>query len=207
MRWWQAVLKRFIDLIAGTIAIVVLLPVALLIAAAVFADSSGKVLYAAQRVGRGGCVFTMWKFRSMARGADGQGPLVTGSNDYRITRVGGFLRRTRLDELPQLVNVLVGDMSLVGPRPEAPGLVERWSQDERKVLTFLPGITGPTQLAYIAESELLTGDPDVVYERELMHAKLAMDLEYVQHYRARRDLAILWKTLWAVLLPEDRQRN
>ncbi|TMK21338.1 MAG: NAD-dependent epimerase/dehydratase family protein [Actinobacteria bacterium] len=133
--------------------------------------------------------------------------MVAGSNDYRITRVGGFLRRTRLDELPQLVNVLLGDMSLVGPRPEAPGLVERWSQDERKVLTFRPGITGPTQLAYIAESELLTGDPDVVYERELMHAKLAMDLEYVQHYRARRDLAILWKTLWAVLLPEDRQRN
>jgi len=83
----------------------------------------------------------------MARGADGQGPLVTGSNDYRITRVGGFLRRTRLDELPQLVNVLLGDMSLVGPRPEAPGLVERWSPDERKVLTFRPGITGPTQLA------------------------------------------------------------
>jgi FlaA1/EpsC-like NDP-sugar epimerase/lipopolysaccharide/colanic/teichoic acid biosynthesis glycosyltransferase len=207
MTWWQASLKRAVDLIVGVITTVVLLPVGVFIAAAVVVDSSGNVFYAAPRVGRGGRLFTMWKFRSMAPGGDRQGPLVTGSNDYRVTRVGGFLRRTRLDELPQLVNVLIGDMSLVGPRPEASGLVERWTRDERQVLTFRPGITGPTQLAYIRESELLLGDPDVVYERELMHAKLAMDLEYVRNYRLRRDLAILWKTLWAVLLPEDRESN
>src|SRR5207253_2586864 len=138
-RWWQAVLKRGIDLLVGIIATVVLLPIGLFVAVAVIADSSGSVLYAARRVGRGGRMFTMWKFRSMARGADTQGPQVTGSNDYRITRVGGFLRRTRLDELPQLVNVLIGEMSLVGPRPEAPSLVERWSEDERNVLAFRPG--------------------------------------------------------------------
>src|SRR2546430_2714319 len=99
MTWWQASLKRAADLIVGVITIVVLLPVGLFIAAAVVVDSSGNVFYPAPRVGRGGRQFTMWKFRSMARGADRHGPLVTGSNDYRITRVGGILRRTRLDEL------------------------------------------------------------------------------------------------------------
>jgi FlaA1/EpsC-like NDP-sugar epimerase/lipopolysaccharide/colanic/teichoic acid biosynthesis glycosyltransferase len=205
--WWQAAIKRAVDLLLGIVAVVGLLPVALLISAAVLADSSGHVLYAARRVGRGGRTFTMWKFRSMARGADRQGPTVTGSHDYRITRVGGFLRRTKLDEIPQLINVLVGDMSLVGPRPEAPSLVERWDDEERQVLTMRPGITGPTQLAYIGEEVLLVGNPDEVYERELMHAKLAVDLEYVRNYRLQRDLAILWKTLWAVLLPQERQRN
>ena len=192
MKPWQAAIKRGLDLLLGVIAFVVLLPVMALVAVAVALDSSGPVIYGARRVGRNGREFTMWKFRSMARGADKVGPAVTGSFDWRVTRVGAVLRRTKLDELPQLVNVLAGQMSLVGPRPEAPRYVELWTDAEREVLDVRPGITGPTQVAYIDEEEQLEGDPDEVYERDLIHAKLAMDLDYVRRYTLRRDLAILW---------------
>ena len=143
----------------------------------------------------------------MARGADRAGPAVTGSFDYRVTRVGAFLRRTKLDELPQLINVLAGQMSLVGPRPEAPSYVRLWRAEERGVLAVRPGITGPTQVAYIDEEEQLVGDPDAVYESDVMHAKLAMDLDYVRHFSLRRDLAILWRTALGVLSSSERRSN
>jgi lipopolysaccharide/colanic/teichoic acid biosynthesis glycosyltransferase len=134
MRPWQAALKRLMDLALGCIAVVVLSPVGLVIALAVVLDSAGPAIYGARRVGRGGREFTMYKFRTMARGADAAGPGVTGAHDFRITRVGAFLRRTKLDELPQLINVLAGQMSLVGPRPEAPRYVGEWTLKERDVL-------------------------------------------------------------------------
>ncbi len=205
---WQAVLKRGMDLVLGLIATVVLLPAGLIIALAVVADSSGAAIYGARRVGRGGRQFTMYKFRSMAQGADQAGPGVTGAYDYRITRVGAFLRRTKLDELPQLINVLKGDMSLVGPRPEAPAYVEMWTPDELEVLRVRPGVTGPAQIAYVDEEELLAApDPDVVYESELLHAKLAMDMEYARHYALRRDLSLLWRTVASILSASGRRSN
>jgi FlaA1/EpsC-like NDP-sugar epimerase/lipopolysaccharide/colanic/teichoic acid biosynthesis glycosyltransferase len=204
---WQAAVKRGLDLLLGLVALVVLLPVMALVAIAVAVDSSGGVIYGARRVGRNGREFTMWKFRSMARGADRVGPAVTGSYDWRVTRVGAVLRRTKLDELPQLVNVLAGQMSLVGPRPESPRYVSLWTDAERDVLSVRPGITGPTQVAYIDEEEQLEGDPDEVYERELIHAKLAMDLDYVHRYSLRRDLAILWKTVAGILGGGERRTN
>jgi lipopolysaccharide/colanic/teichoic acid biosynthesis glycosyltransferase len=204
---WQAALKRLMDLVLGTAALVVLLPVMALVAVAVAVDSSGSIIYGASRVGRGGGTFTMWKFRSMARGADRVGPAVTGAYDFRVTRVGAFLRRTKLDELPQLLNVIIGQMSLVGPRPEAPTYVKRWTAEERAILSVRPGITGPTQVAYIDEEELLVGDPDAVYEDELMHAKLAVDLDYVRRFSLRRDIAILWRTLMGILSAGERRTN
>lgn len=208
MRPWQAVLKRGTDLVLGAIAIVVLLPLALIIALAVVADSSGAAIFGARRVGRGGRQFTMYKFRSMAQGADRAGPGVTGAYDYRITRVGAFLRRTKIDELPQLINVLKGDMSLVGPRPEAPAYVELWTPEEHEVLRVRPGITGPAQIAYVDEEELLAApNPDVVYESELLHAKLAMDLEYARYYTFRRDLGLLWGTVASILSASGRRSN
>ena len=199
MRPWQAFVKRSLDLVLGLVALVVLLPVGAVIALAVAADSAGPPIYGGRRVGRGGRVFTMWKFRSMARGADRAGPGVTGAFDGRVTRVGGFLRRTKLDELPQLVNVLMGQMSLVGPRPEAPGYVELWTLEERQVLDMRPGITGLTQLAYVDEEQGLVGPVDEVYEQHVMHAKLEIDLEYVRGYTVRRDLWLMWRTVAAVL--------
>ena len=206
-RAWQRAIKRTLDLVVGLVALVVLLPVMALVAVAVVVDSTGPVIYGAKRIGRGGKPFTMWKFRSMARGADRVGPAVTGAYDFRITRVGAFLRRTKLDELPQLVNVLAGQMSLVGPRPEAPTYVERWTDEERAILNMRPGITGPTQITYIDEEERLEGDPDAGYVGELMHAKLAIDLDYVRRFALRRDLAILWRTLVGILSAGERRTN
>jgi FlaA1/EpsC-like NDP-sugar epimerase/lipopolysaccharide/colanic/teichoic acid biosynthesis glycosyltransferase len=206
-RAWQRAIKRAIDLVVGFVALVVLLPVMALVAIAVAVDSAGPVIYGAQRIGQGGKPFTMWKFRSMARGADRVGPAVTGAYDFRITRVGAFLRRTKLDELPQLVNVLAGQMSLVGPRPEAPTYVERWTDAERAILNVRPGITGPTQITYIDEEEQLEGDPDAGYVGELMHAKLAIDLDYVRRFSLRRDLLILWRTFVGILSAGERRTN
>jgi FlaA1/EpsC-like NDP-sugar epimerase/lipopolysaccharide/colanic/teichoic acid biosynthesis glycosyltransferase len=208
MRPWQAAVKRLIDLVLGILAAALLLPIALAAALAVVMDSAGPAIYGAARVGRRGREFTMYKFRTMARGADAVGPGVTGAHDFRITRVGAFLRRTKLDELPQLLNVIAGHMSLVGPRPESPRYVTQWTDDERAVLAVRPGITGPTQIAYIDEEELLaTADPDEVYGGELIHVKLTIDLEYVRHYTLRRDLAILWRTVASVLSASGRRSN
>ncbi|HEY7526710.1 MAG TPA: SDR family NAD(P)-dependent oxidoreductase [Candidatus Limnocylindria bacterium] len=208
MRAWQAAVKRLMDLALGGIALIVVLPVALVIALAVTLDSAGPVIYGARRVGRGGREFTMFKFRTMARGADAVGPGVTGAHDFRITRVGAFLRRTKLDELPQLLNVLAGQMALVGPRPEAPQYVALWTDDEHDVLRVRPGVTGPTQVAYIDEEEMLaTADPDAAYESELIHVKLAIDLEYVRHYALRRDVAILWRTVASIVSASERRSN
>jgi FlaA1/EpsC-like NDP-sugar epimerase/lipopolysaccharide/colanic/teichoic acid biosynthesis glycosyltransferase len=207
MTLWQAAIKRLIDVVLGLVAVVMLIPVMALVALAVAVDSTGPIVYGARRVGRNGREFTMWKFRSMARGADRVGPAVTGSYDFRVTRVGAFLRRTKLDELPQLINVLAGQMSLVGPRPESPKYVAEWTPEEREILTVRPGLTGPTQIAYIDEEELLAGDPDAVYETELMHAKLAVDLDYVRRFTLRRDVAILWKTLVGILSAGERRSN
>jgi FlaA1/EpsC-like NDP-sugar epimerase/lipopolysaccharide/colanic/teichoic acid biosynthesis glycosyltransferase len=208
MRNWQAVVKRGIDFALGATAAVLLLPLGLIIALAVVADSSGPALYGARRVGRGGKQFTMHKFRSMAEGADRAGPAVTGAHDYRVTRVGAFLRRTKLDELPQLINVLKGEMSLVGPRPEAPAYVEQWTPAEREVLRFRPGVTGAAQIAFMDEEALLaTPDPDAVYESEVMHTKLALDLEYVRNYTVRGDLVLLWRTVAGILTASERPSN
>ena len=206
-RLWQRVVKRGMDLGVGALALVLVLPIMGLVGLAVAIDSSGPIIYGARRVGRGGGEFTMWKFRSMARGSDRVGPAVTGAYDFRVTRVGAFLRRTKLDELPQLLNVLTGQMSLVGPRPEAPKYVAAWTLPERQILSVRPGITGPTQITYMDEEELLAGDPDAVYESELMHAKLAIDLDYVRYFSLRRDAAILWRTLIGILSAGERRTN
>jgi len=205
--WWQSLLKRSVDLVLGLVAVLVLLPVALALALAVALDSAGSPIYGATRLGRNGRPFTMWKFRSMVRGADRMGPGITGLHDWRVTRVGAVLRRTKFDEIPQLINVLAGQMSLVGPRPESPPYVDQWTAEEHEVLGIRPGITGPAQLAYFAEAELLSGDVDKVYERDLMHAKLALDLEYVRNYSLRRDLGILWRTVTAIFSAADRKSN
>lgn len=205
MRPWQAAVKRAIDVIGALIGMLVAIPMGAVIAVAVMLDSTGAPIYGARRVGRDGREFTMWKFRSMALGADSAGPGVTAAFDGRVTRVGSALRRTKLDELPQLLNVLAGQMSLVGPRPESPRYVERWTPRERGVLAFRPGITGPTQVAFVDEEEALVGAVDEVYEQQVMHAKLTIDLDYVHSYTLRRDLAILGRTVAALVVGRGRR--
>src|SRR5437867_1174639 len=146
-------MRRLIDIIVSLILLVLLSPVLVLAALAVKASSKGPALYLGLRVGLGGRVFGMYKFRTMIVGADALGPGITAREDPRVTSVGRILRSTKIDELPQLLNVLKGDMTLVGPRPEAPSFVERYTPEQRRILDVRPGITGLAQLRYTGEEE------------------------------------------------------
>jgi lipopolysaccharide/colanic/teichoic acid biosynthesis glycosyltransferase len=178
---------------------VVLLPFALLVGAVtalfIYVDSPGSVFYRSTRVGRGGRPFQMLKFRKMRRSAQG-GPLTIGE-DERFTPIGGFLAMTKLDELPQLWNVLKGDMRLVGPRPEVPEFVARYRAEYEEILSVLPGITGPAAVEYASESHLLSlqQDPIKFYEESIMPRKIEIDQSYIRTRTLRGDIAILARTI------------
>jgi lipopolysaccharide/colanic/teichoic acid biosynthesis glycosyltransferase len=160
------------------------------------------------RIGRHGQPFKIFKFRSMVVNADRQGPDITYGDDPRVTRVGAFLRRTKLDELPQLWNVLRGEMSLVGPRPEAPRYVALYTLEQRQVLAVRPGITGLTQLAYRSEEEYLSPDTwEQDYVGVVMPQKLIMDLEYAQHRSFALDVQIVARTVWLLVRDRLARRN
>jgi lipopolysaccharide/colanic/teichoic acid biosynthesis glycosyltransferase len=185
-----------LDLLALVVLSPLAVPAGLLIALAVWLDSPGPVIYRAERVGFGGRGFAMLKFRTMRCDAAGAG--VAAAGDARITPVGRFLRATRLDELPQLVNVIRGEMSMVGPRPEAAEFVALHPDDYRTILDVPPGITGPTQLRFAGvEARLLSGhdDPETYYRDQLLPDKVAMDVDYARSRSNRRDLRVLCQTL------------
>jgi lipopolysaccharide/colanic/teichoic acid biosynthesis glycosyltransferase len=180
------------DLCALILLAPVLIPLAALLGFAVFLDSPGPVLYRARRIGRGGRPFEMLKFRTMRYGLAGRS--LAGAGDPRITPLGRALRNSRLDELPQLWNVLRGEMSFVGPRPELAEFVEVHAADYRQILSVAPGITGPTQLRYAGmEARLLGGheDPEAYYRDHLLPDKVALDLDYARSRSGLGDLAIL----------------
>ena len=185
-----AMAKRVLDLTLGLIAAVVATPVMLLIALAVRCDSAGPALFRQQRVGRGGRTFLIFKFRTMSVDSPSFGPKPARMDDERVTRVGRFLRRTSLDELPQLLNVLRGEMSLVGPRPEQPFLAERYADWQRERLQVLPGMTGWWQ---------------VNGRKQPMHDHVEDDLFYVRHRSLWLDLRILWRTAGAVFRGDGAQ--
>src|SRR5690349_3953933 len=146
MKRVDSTIKRLLDVVAATAGLILLLPLFIVVAIAIKLHDGGHVFYRARRVGKDGCLFHLYKFRTMVVNADRQGPAVTASGDSRITPVGRWLRRTKLDELPQLLNVLVGDMSLVGPRPEDPRYVMLYTPSQRRVLSVRPGITSAASL-------------------------------------------------------------
>ncbi|RJQ45359.1 MAG: sugar transferase [Gaiellales bacterium] len=192
-------MKRIIDIAVGLPLLLVSAPVMLLSAIAVKLTSKGPAFYRARRVGLGGREFDMLKLRTMVAGADDMGPPLTRDNDQRVTRIGAFIRRARLDELPQLINVLKGDMSLVGPRPEDPAYVSLYSEQQKRVLDVRPGITGPSQLSFSKESAMLdVDDYERKYVEEIMPRKLALDIDYVYNHGIILDLEIIFRTL---LLP------
>jgi len=188
--------KRILDILFAAAALLILSPVVLACATAIYVDSRGSIFYAQWRVGRNGVPFRIIKLRTMVRGADTQGPRLTASGDPRITRVGRILRRTKLDELPQLLNVLRGDMSLVGPRPELPEYVAKYTARERKILDVKPGITGPASLTYIDEETVLarSSNREQFYINHLMRDKLATDLAYCRTISLSNDVAIILRT-------------
>lgn len=192
-------LKRFFDMILSLIGLLVLLPFFVLIALAIKLDSPGSVFYRGKRIGRDGVLFRLFKFRTMVMDADKQGAGITASGDARITRIGRILRRTKLDELPQLINVISGDMSLVGPRPEDPRYVELYTPEQRRILAVRPGITSLASLEYRHEEQLLAGDDwEEVYRTKIMPAKLAIDLAYIENDSRWQDIWILLRTVQAI---------
>jgi lipopolysaccharide/colanic/teichoic acid biosynthesis glycosyltransferase len=193
---------RALDIAAAAILLVVLLPVAIAIASVIKLDTPGSVLYRCRRVGRGGVDFEMLKFRKMR--SDACGPLLTIADDPRLTRVGAILARTKLDELPQLWNVLRGQMSLVGPRPESPEFVAQYAEDYAAILSVRPGITGFSQLAYAKESEILDRTDRVGdYLTRVLPQKLRMDRLYAENRSLATNLRVLAWTAIAVFVRID----
>jgi lipopolysaccharide/colanic/teichoic acid biosynthesis glycosyltransferase len=189
--------ERCFDVSLTIIALPVVAAIAIVIAIAIYLDSPGPVLYRSRRVGRDGQMFEMLKFRKMHRDA-GSHPL-TVSRDERFTPIGRFLADTRLDELPQIVNVLRGEMRLVGPRPELPYFTEQFAAEYADILTVTPGITGNAQLLFVDEKSLLLGSaPSVTYTDDVLPAKIVVDLDYVRSHTLADDARIVASTL---LLP------
>ncbi len=200
--------KRTFDFLFATIGIVFLSPLFLLGILLAKLQSKGPMFYKAKRVGRGEVVFEMYKFRTMVVNADTLGGSLTTYRDERITSIGRFLRWTKLDELPNLINVIKGEMSLIGPRPEAPDYVKHYTQAQKRVLQVKPGMTGPSQLANRDEEEKLKGklDAEHYYITELMPEKLTLDLHYVATQSIATDIGWLLKTFWVVIFASRRSK-
>lgn len=194
-------LKRVFDVLLSAFGLVILSPLLLICAVWVLVDSKGPVFYKQDRVGRKGLIFKLIKFRSMKTGSDRSGLLTIGGRDARITRSGYYLRKYKVDELPQLFNVIRGDMSLVGPRPEVPKYVALYTPEQRLVLEVRPGITDWASLKYFDENEILgkTENPEQVYINEIMPIKLSINIEYLHSRSLLTDFKIILLTLRRII--------
>jgi lipopolysaccharide/colanic/teichoic acid biosynthesis glycosyltransferase len=201
--------KRVFDLVFSVFGLVLLSPLVLALIVFVKIDSPGPVFYRGLRVGRYGKTFRIFKFRTMAEDAEKLGGTSTPEDDPRVTRVGRFLRKYKLDELPQILNVIAGEMSLVGPRPQVPWAVELYTQEERTILNARPGITDYASVRFRDEGEILRGsaNPDKDYFEKIHPEKMRLSLEYVRKQSLWLDCQILWKTLEAVALRPARAES
>lgn len=190
-------LKRIFDIICSLLGLIILLPILLLISLLVIINNGFPVFYLQTRVGKNSSDFKLFKFRSMYKDADKKGLLTVGGRDPRVTPIGYFLRKYKLDELPQLLNVLFGTMSLVGPRPEVRKYVDLYNQEQNKVLLAKPGITDYASLEYFSENELLakSNNPEDTYIKEIMPAKLKLNLKYIEQQNLWVDLRIISLTI------------
>lgn len=193
-------LKRLFDIVFAFIFLIVLMPLFLIVALFIVFESKGGAIFKQTRVGKNGKHFTLYKFRSMYLSQQNQS-LLTVANDARITRVGRFIRKTKIDELPQLFNILKGDMSFVGPRPEVPKYVALYNEEQRRVLSVRPGLTDFASLRYINESDdfLQTNDPEQYYIQHVLPQKLALSLQYIEQQSFFTDICIIFKTLFRIL--------
>lgn len=194
-------MKRLFDIVASGVGLLLLSPLFLLVAIWIKLDSPGPVFYRQVRVGRYNRDFRIFKFRSMRVGAD-KGSLVTiGGRDPRVTRSGYFIRKFKIDELPQLINVFIGDMSLVGPRPEVRHYVDYWTKEQLRVLDVRPGITDPASIKFRNENELLekAEDPEKYYIEVIMQEKLRLYLKYVEKHNFWYDIKLIFQTFWVIV--------
>lgn len=188
---------RFFDLLFSFLGLVILSPLLLCVYAAVCLESKGGGFYRQKRVGKDGKEFTLYKFRSMRVGSDAKGLLTVGGKDPRVTKTGVFIRKYKLDELPQLFNVLKGDMSLVGPRPEVPRYVAFYTPEQRRVLEVRPGITDYASIEYIDENRILgeADDPDRVYIEKIMPDKIRLNMKYIENRSLKTYFSVIFLTL------------
>ncbi len=194
-------LKRFVDIFLSLLGLVIILIPSIIIALLIVIDSKGGVFYIQQRIGKNFKPFGIYKFRTMRPHSDSLGLLTVGSADNRITRVGSFLRKYKIDELPQLINVIKGDMSIVGPRPEVPKYVKLYSDEQKKVLMVRPGISDLASIVYFDENDILakSNNPEQTYIDVVMPAKLELGLKYVENQSFTLDLKIILKTFMKII--------
>lgn len=191
-------MRRVIDIVVACFVLPLLSPLLVPISLAIVLESPGGPFYGGWRIGKGGRRFRMWKFRTMVKNADQTGGSITTRNDSRITKVGAFLRKTKLDELPQFFNLLLGDLTLIGPRPEDPGIVDKYTPRQRQILEVKPGITGPTQLKYtMVEAQSITDEKDSerFYIEHLLDEKVLLDLEYIRKRTVLSDCRVVLQTI------------
>lgn len=189
-------MKRLFDIVFSLFIMTLFLPFGVIISLLILLTSPGGIFYVQERVGKNGSSFQLLKFRTMRKNSDKTGSLTVGMKDSRITKIGYFLRRSKLDEFPQFINVLRGDMSVVGPRPEVQEFVKLYTPEQAKILDVRPGITDLASLEYYRENELLgnADDPRKIYIEEIMPAKIELNKRYLENPTLGFDLKIIWKT-------------
>lgn len=194
-------MKRLIDIFASGLGLLILSPVFVVLAIWIKCDSKGPVFYRQVRVGKNGVDFRIFKFRSMRQGADKSGLITVGGRDPRVTRSGYYIRKYKLDELAQLINVFLGDMSLVGPRPEVRKYVDMYTDEQRKVLSVRPGITDYASIEYMDENVLLekSADPDKTYIEEIMPAKIELNMQYIDNPTLAEYFKIIFLTFFKIV--------
>ena len=194
-------MKRAFDLVFSLMVLILFLPFGLIISLLIVFSSPGGIFYRQERIGQNGVTFMLYKFRSMRKNADQSGRLTVGMKDSRITSVGVFIRKYKLDEFPQFINVLIGDMSVVGPRPEVHEFVTMYTEEQQKILTVKPGITDYASLEYLNENEQLakSEDPKRTYIEEVMPHKIEINQKYLSRPTLGHDLQIIFKTIRRIL--------
>lgn len=195
-------MKRIIDIFASAFMLILLFPFGLVIALLIVCDSRGGVFYRQSRVGRYNRDFTLYKFRTMRTDADRLGLLTVGARDPRVTRVGYYLRKYKIDELPQLLNILSGDMSFVGPRPEVRKYVDLYNNEQKKVLSVRPGLTDYASIAYINENEILekANDKEQTYINEIMPEKIKLNMKFIQNPSLYQYFKIIFLTIKSIFI-------
>lgn len=202
---YRKVGKRICDIMITSIAIILIFPIGLIIALLIKIESKGNILYIQHRVGKNNKDFKILKFRTMTTNADKQGLLTIGEKDNRVTKIGYYLRKFKLDELPQLINILIGEMSIVGPRPEVRYYVNYYNETQMKVLSVLPGLTDLASIAYIDENRILaqSENPQETYIKKIMPHKLSLNAKYIENISLKNDLSIIWQTLRKIINNSD----
>ncbi|WP_447952009.1 sugar transferase [Chryseobacterium koreense] len=194
-------MKRLFDIVFSCFGILILSPFFIIISIMILLDSKGGILYKQERTGKGGHIFRVLKFRTMRPDSFAKGALTVGSRDPRITNVGYYLRKYKLDELPQLFNVLFGEMSFVGPRPEVKKYTDLYNEEQKKVLSVVPGITDYASIKFRNENDLLSAseNPEKLYIEEIMPEKLELNLKYIADHNVFKDIKIIFDTFYTII--------